>query len=902
MKNDFPTIDRATFLTRVFEKLVRETQFEEPLEAIICGENLKLCTAFDQTLIQESWSWRNLYLAQKLAKALIDEKGEIDRKSLFSAIELLQSNLYPLGPNREQDASRRKHVLTTLKCFYDEQEFAYALKRISKPTNHYGLEQLIRHSLNLSKKIRLTDAHARQAAFAALLVSLRQNVGSCFATAPAILIQQTQPLQFLADISQLFGIGALKRVVAGVEYLVPLSATTGSGNLYLPFFVGQLGKEPWKKLGRAPGVIAACKAARIDPKQLQDVLEPFVDKPFTVLNFAQILSKLTSSEEAKTAFKAMTDNPLLKAWEFTLASFAEVKADFTKWNLYASLGIEPSEPYGIGENVQREIQKRIDIQNEKLEEYQSRYDHTFAHVKSLEGRVQRSSAEREVGWLHAEYQMQRHALNRIISEREEIYERGRRIGSLYPFLVRFYIEKFPEYFQEVYDAQLHEIAELYNDSPAGFRLLYKHGRKSTHLWTWIHNEDDYLKALSAFFIATEVELAQQDEVKGLQVELTALVTAIVTTIKDPMFIKSSFERLARSHGEQRSSRKPWAYISGGTMETLVSYYYSSGEEPKKVSRWIENEMELLVFLLDTLKELPLSVQRHFEDQKEQALLAHSPTHAFLVKPGWEPFREGWDNDAYTYSWVRDYWIEPMHAFIDRHRLDKQMQDVVIKKLIEKIPEGYQPIVKQSLGESVGKLTTYAFRGRIASSLSYERWLQQGSGYTQLMQQLDGILYYSIPFFPEHELRTHLERLFDSMEEIDNTIAKKIFDQFDTLEVRPQVILSAQDLRRIATALVMQVIGKIHSHIAYPQRIWQQMQKLGLAFPAPILFADTNWVHKRFGFIVNPGTDLLELWTFDALTLEGEPLTLWKPYLDGTSKKKWGLYTAPKEYGSQARVG
>ena len=65
----------------------------------------------------------------------------------------------------------------------------------------------------------------------AWLMQVRQSVGSCFATAPAILIHRTQPERFLSDMIQMVQKGAIKRVVDGTEHVVPLSTSTGSGDL-----------------------------------------------------------------------------------------------------------------------------------------------------------------------------------------------------------------------------------------------------------------------------------------------------------------------------------------------------------------------------------------------------------------------------------------------------------------------------------------------------------------------------------------------------------------------------------------------------------------------------------------------------------------------------------------------
>ena len=49
-------------------------------------------------------------------------------------------------------------------------------------------------------------------------------------------------------------------------------------------------------------------------------------------------------EMAKNVFKSLADNALLKAWEFTLASFSDIKYEFSRWNLYSSLGLGSNDP------------------------------------------------------------------------------------------------------------------------------------------------------------------------------------------------------------------------------------------------------------------------------------------------------------------------------------------------------------------------------------------------------------------------------------------------------------------------------------------------------------------------------------------------------------------------------
>ena len=97
------------------------------------------------------------------------------------------------------------------------------------PYSNKIAEQIIGDTLQLHEKTPITDAHARRAALSALICYLRQNVGSCFATAPCIVVHDEQPLQFLKDINELLNTGRLKRTWSGVEYSVPFKSHMGFG-------------------------------------------------------------------------------------------------------------------------------------------------------------------------------------------------------------------------------------------------------------------------------------------------------------------------------------------------------------------------------------------------------------------------------------------------------------------------------------------------------------------------------------------------------------------------------------------------------------------------------------------------------------------------------------------------
>lgn len=961
-------LDEPSFLQAPFEKAAREHLFSDPLEELLCGEFIEICRDFDITQIQDSWSWRNTHLARELSYFLIDEKGDLNRRGLLRSIRLLDNNFHSLGPNRYHDDSRIAHILKILRFFAEGKEFQYALKRICRPENHPGASQLIRDTLFLSDTQPIMDFHARRAALSALLTTLRQNVGSCFATAPAIMIQQEQPLQFLADIGQLFGTGRLSRVFEGIEYAVPLSINWGVGELFRPILLSSITGDPHKTLALSPGLQAAFEATGLIEKSLdregrhletEKILKESrilsgKEDPFSFFTVDELLKQVYLSwlditwedvknfrertvegvpgglliqaplsrqdkgrlcerfiktyEKGQKVFKGFTDNALLKSWEFTLASLSESKADFAKWNLYASLGVQSEEPFGIGQTLHENIQASLDRLNEEIGECQSRYDHLYAQVKYLEGRIRRASTPSELEWLRADYRIRQQELNRVVVEHDEVHDKGRKLANLYPFMIEFYGKKIPEYFQEIYDPQMHDVStNPYDDSPAGFRLLYKHGRSNPALWTMIYTSSEYIQHLTSFFISTEIELSQFPETEGVGRELSELITAIITTIKQPQFLETSFFRLARTYKESvvedpmrhldYVKRKPWAYISGGTMGTLVSCYYGNTAHPKEEKRWVESDNELLAFLIDGLKEQALSTQQIYQKDPNRSLLAFSPTHAFLCKPGWSLFRKAWESDLYTYTWIRDLFVNPQLRFLDENILNVRMIEHLVSEFLHFIPSGYRPLAKKVLSDFAFSMRADEFRESVLKKLSYERWIREGSRHLALIaEELDSILYRSLPLFPEHALRDRLFILFEGIDDVDDALQKKIFSLIEKLEVGRYRILSAQGLRDIAKSLLISALKTTRTQIPFHKKITEVMQANKLAYPQPILFADTNWVKNVFGFIVNPGTSRLELWRFDDQGSEGRPVSIWRKYLNGEEKKEWGLYVAPSEYG------
>lgn len=937
----------------------------EPIEELLCNEWIDFSDNIDASLLQDSFLWRSTTIARELATILINEEGHLDEKGVKRALFILETESFSLHKGRYHDAAFMESLKSLLEKLDRDPRLKNALKRVSKPVSHPLADKIIRATLQLKENFPIKEKHAKQAALAALFCALRQNVGSCFATAPAIRIQREYPAQLLADIAALFGTGRLQRIHEGVEYRVPLSFSFGVGELLKPIFLNALGKDIEATLSTSYSLLLPLERAGVidsllSQEEKQVILATLLKKSgllkrvqndFVLITVEEILRHLLQvhfklseadikSEDkkegfalisripilrgghelkkerfhktyliVKEAFVAMTDNPLLKSWEFTLASLSESKADFAQWNLSASLGLNPEEAYGIGQILYENIQNKIGLLNSEIEEMQRKYEQIFLQAKYIEGRIQKSATEKEQQWLLADYNVRKLEIDHALRQRDEAYEKGNKLRELFAFMLHFYQEKFKEYFQEIYDPEMHDLLpSLYDDSPAGFRLLYKHGRKNPSLWTYIYTLEEYTEALVSFFTSTENELRHKEESEGLGKELGELVTVAVLAVREQTFLEASFYRLGKAYGEkvvqdpllhqERVKRKPWAYVSGGTMTTLLSCYYGLSNAPREESCWVESVTELFAFYLDTLKTLPLSIQNYFSAHDKASMLAFSPTHAFLLLPGYSLFKRGWQSDLYSYTWIRDEIVNPAAKFISSIELDQGMMAYLSEKVCAHLPPGYRKMIYRKLLQFNLLMSTQQYKEEVMLLLSYERWFQQGGMIREMGEQIDAILYESLPFTFGYQLEERVVALCEEVSDIERELCERMRPEAKRVqEERGRYeLVSARELLELTKSLLQRVLGRNRIYFDLHSALQRAMQKLEFALRAPVLFGDTNWVKNHFGFCVSPGSLELELWRFDIAGSSGRPITAWKEHLDGRSKGKWGLLTNLTEYG------
>jgi len=960
-------LDHPLFYPRIFALAAKQrskVRAGDLLLQVVTEEYDELSRRVDRSQIQESTAVRNVLRTRKLAQLLIDDKGEINTSSLPVVIAYAKEHLYSLGPNRQYDSRRQEHILKVLQLLESQKKLTFLLKKFTRPLSNKWAEELIKQTLQLSPGTTVTDAHAKQAALSAWLCYLRQNVGSCFATAPAEIIHDEQAEFFLQDLLDLIATGTLKRTFGGIEHSVPLSASWGSGDLKKPLMVRFSAKGLTPEIWYSPGLMEAFEATgflkpgdsiKDKVSQIEKWVTPLINnqayltaegiirtvlmqsvgitenqlkdyenRPKDMLHSQMLyhpsknvggigercVTFLSLFERAKNVFKSLADNALLKAWEFTLASFSDTKYEFTRWNLYASLGLQANEPGGIGQCIYQIIQGKLDRANQKTQDIQSDYERAYTQVKTIEARIRGASSEKEMQWLKVDYQSHMNEYRFLEEQRNEAQEQSTALVNLYDLLYKLYVEFFQDYFQEVYDADMQEVTTgPFDDSPAGFRLLYKHGRSNTSQWTRIHNQHEFIDALASFFVATEPQIAHALDGKKIEKDLSDVVTGIINHVKTQEFLESAFHRMAARHNVplikdplnhmEHIEKKPWVYTSGGTMHTLVSCYYRLEDRPKEVEKWVESEIELLVFLADTLKQIPPRFLDPFFKGERQSILMQSPTHAFLLKPTISPFKEAWMNEEFTYTFIRDRFVKPAELFVERIWLNHEMVRYLVRQIGGMVPENFQPRYLSVFGQMTGPVNPIYFREHLVDTMEQDRGLRHGSQSIVSTEEIDGLLYASLPLFPVSELRERVKKIITLLPLMTSEKVDQIMRLLDKVPVSrgEYPILSAQQLQEVCKALLCLSEVSTTTAVDYHLHISVAAQNLGFAMPAPLLFADSNWVKDMFGFTVNPGTGKLELWRFDYTGSIGFPMRSWKQWINGSrSDFRWGIYVKPFEYG------
>ncbi len=807
--------------------------------------------SMDLSPVQDSFRYRAKYLGLRIASLVLDEQGELNRAVLEELCRQLSKTPFILGPGREGDCLLYRHIGNSLRQLQENREIWLAIRKFSPPLCHKSAEEIIRETLWPEPIRRLETKHVRKAVLAAWFTFLRQTTGCCFATAPAILVQQNEPLRFFKDLYDLLSLGQIKRVFGGKEYSVPLSFSSGVGDL--------------QKVVSAPcfGMIAALETVGIkistrawEPQTVESYLRKVLLKEMglteedledeahlTQIQMTPLLARQGAvyyqkpSERAqriaewkkkletvRLAFKTLTECALLRAWEYTLASLSDVKTEFARWNLYIGLGLHPDQKEGIGAFLYNQIHERFQKCHLEIEKLAREYEQEIGRIQAIEVMIQGALSDARLNQLKADWMSSTASANTIVEMRDRWIARAEGLSGFFSWLISRYDEKLQEQFQELFDPALARgDAHLYEDSPAGFRLVYKHGRTDASQWSAIHNKGEYIDALRDFFSRVENELELPPLIdKELMGEIT---TALIQFIRGEEFFK---EALIRSREKGRLS--PWDYISGGTLQTLLMAYCNRDRPFSEASLIPHSAEELFQFL---------------KSQRKQALM-HSPTHAFTFYP------EFLEETKFSIPLRKQTWNE-------------EMQEHIAHRLSERLPQEERALFLHLLRQKPLTKSNVLFRSHLIETLRIKN----------RETLVDSVLYENAHLMDLKEAKEVLRRLGKGVE-----IEGAFF--------------SAADLFQILKMSILQSSNTPFFNLDWDRQIATSLRKEGL-LPEAHLFGDTNWANWFFGFVQHPVLGHLELWRLNRVAIQGFPMTDWKEWLNPQNGSAWAILSNPNEY-------
>jgi hypothetical protein len=565
-------------------------------------------------------------VAQKIADFVIKADGNLDLDKASQLLQQFSNSDFHLKEHVE-------HIKYILNLLVSDKSLQKKILAFDLPITS-EFERFVRLSLELSVE-PITKTLLRKACLSALISYLRQTVGSCFATAPCLYVLQNHPEYFFDDLYLMSKKNSLERLAAGTQISVPMALSVGE------HFLETLIQEPFTK----DSLFHELKAKHLWHEDL------VVGK-----TIKECLGTTKGIDLYSRAY-----HPLLKIWEYTMASFCDAKGEFTESTLYLTLGLDSRIPDGLGEFFYNTYQKKLDEKHLLL--VQAQNEAFLAHQRLVMAEAMAKNATNEASFhrskseiIAANYQLHSKELDIEDAKKEES-----KIKQLYETKIAIMKETIPKFFQESYDPDLVNMKSYSEDAPAGFRLFVKDGQLTSRFKP-IKTEDDFISALKMFFETIERNMLTGNFDKSNQSLISNVITETIQFSSSKTFLEKTYLRAQKRHPKAL----PWAYVSGGTLETLLKTYFRK-EILKMKSIRGDTLMELFIELIDYFKSLPETHLEPLRLHPHQGLLLETKTHACQLLPGNRFFRSFWESSGFTYTEVRDKLIEQGRLFFTTHQ-------------------------------------------------------------------------------------------------------------------------------------------------------------------------------------------------------------------------------------------
>ena len=812
--------------------------------------------------------------SQKIASHILSSKGELVPERVDEVLGDLSSPFFNLSLFPAEESSLMEHLVLCLNELKKNKNVSQLLKRIGLVFQDSWVERIV--ILTCQKSTKLTPYESRLAVLSAYLCPLRQTVGSCFATAPAILIQQQQAETFFSDLLEMLQKGELRRVIQGKQIAIPISRKFDFAEFTQKFSLNALLADPLLQF-YTPLLSEFSPEENPTHIKKSDLLQVLNDlrkqaSPPEEMSFKELFAltyekshMVPPPQENELHFKLELLSkqicPLLKAWEYTLSSFTQGGRAFSDWNLYISLGLSPSEPHGLGSAIGQEIDLEREQLVKKSERMKNEIVNSFDQLKTLEALLKQASSEREIARLKAQFQAMLHHHYSCKELQRDSIDEANHLFELFNQFLEWLNGSFEEFFQELFDPELFFAREdLTFDSPAGFRLFSKGGREGAFSWSALEYLDQFQQAIIEFFQQIEPLALERFPKRPDQKILDRWFKIIHNQLRNPRFLESSIERARRAHlsiidktgntALESIQATPWCYLSGGSMKELVQYYFGLSHPPTIELFEPQDAGSLLASLHRVM------IHSGLLQRTEQRLLAQSPNHGYTV----------FSKELFILNEKMEQHKKTQTILYDRHLSPSKAYDL-ITQFLESWPEGIRESFLRQL--NMGEIRRQG--DWLTTCLKAFETILPGP----LLRSASSLLY---AFFRKKVLHVTAGELYEVMQ----------------LGLESHEVLSCEEIYYKACTLFGQPPQEGIDPSLVPanlQQFIQHLQSKGF-LPSSVVFGDTNWSGYSMAGCYDPSRKNFSLWRVDPWGVFGYPLLDWDA---DCFPGNWGVFIKPVEY-------
>jgi hypothetical protein len=280
-----------------------------------------------------------------------------------------------------------------------------------------------------------------------------------------------------------------------------------------------------------------------------------------------------------------------------------------------------------------------------------------------------------------------------------------------------------------------------------------------------------------------------------------------------------------------------------------------------------------------MKSLPYNFSAYFPEKTNKKVLMRSPTHAFLLLAYENPFFSSWDDNSFTYTWIRDKVVKKWQKFYSSILLSSSEQEFLLREFIATIPEEIRSLLKRSF-ISQHSCTVQEFARQVIKASPVKGFFSDF---------LDSFLYLNLPVMTKESVKENVYQV------VHGLLGENTLDFLETFSDIDTDFITADCFREICKAVVVSYKKSVGFDFDLHGLVREKAEALFLSAPRAFIFADTNWSQNYFGFVVSPLSLEVKLWRVAKNGYEGIGMFSWAKYLSQNSKDTWGVYVKPQEY-------